>query len=29
MQGEIVAKVATSMADECLKILSTEEVTKQ
>jgi fructosamine-3-kinase len=29
MQSQIVAEVATSMADECLKILSIEEVTEQ
>jgi len=29
MQSQIVAEVATNMADECLKILSVEEVTEQ
>jgi hypothetical protein len=29
MQSKIVAEVATNMADECLKILSIEEVTEQ
>ena len=29
MQSQIVAEVATNMADECLKILSSEEVTEQ
>ena len=29
MQSQIVAEVAINMADECLKILSVEEVTEQ